>query len=155
MNETDHIIVEQPKLNTREGYYADTAYTPDKVDTLDATWGLEQFSSVGRGSRKFSLHREKYCAHIMPGTDNNAIKFFHLYGENKFKKKFDNKKNHEEYIWLNRNSEWFQLNRLALLMTIIAVIAFIVINIYKIEKTPIGSGTFLIIVLPLVFYFYT
>jgi len=137
-SENCNIVTQIQHSGEQKPYYADTAYTPDKVKTLEATWGLEQFSSVECSRRKVNLKREKYCAHIMPRIGEQAINFLHLYGENKFNKKFKNKKNHEEYVWLNTNNEWFQLKRLALLMTITGIIAVLVIIFNRLEETAVS-----------------
>jgi len=155
MNETDQTVAHIPRLNTREGYYADTAYTDGRIEALGTPLDKDRFTGQERLKRQYDMPGGKVCAHVMPRIGKEALSIFSLFGEEKFKKEVGDAKLWEEYEWAtlrNKKAVWFQVTRVALLLVFIHFFT-IPIALYH-DLTKDFPEMYLIFSIPFLFYFF-
>jgi len=158
MNETDQIVAQIPRLNTRDGYYADTAYTDGRIEALGTPLDKDRFTGQEHLKRQYDMPKGKVCAHVMPRVDGRAMHIFHVSGEEKFKKEIGDRKIWEEYKWAtlrNKKAVWFQVTRLALLCIFIGI--FVVLAGLSAHFDDIvyrEQEFFLFFIVPFLFYFF-
>jgi len=149
----------------QESYYADTAYTAEKLDALGCTLGIGSFGYNERYRRQLTFPKGRVCPHILPQHNTSildlfskicAIDVFHEHSEQKYQDEIGDNKIWEELTQPSGKSpkELWQFTKwIFLIVFIMSIIVFVPVTFLSFREIISEPKLFLIPVTSLLLFY--
>jgi len=140
-----------------DGYYAPTAYTPDKLNGLREPRDLATYSRNEQHLRKYQLPKGIFCGEILGRLTTNAI-FNFEYDEAHTEKAFCDVKIWEEMqweTWKNPRARWVSARKFLLLYSVISVFSYFAVLATNFDEAKADFWLlFIFVIAPVSLYYF-